>query len=160
MTHATTRIALAGEYLAASYLMRYCDSVILAPAGHRSDLILDHQGQLYKVQVKTTNSTYKRRGADYYRWEIRTSKRTQDNIRQNKMVRYGNGQIDMFCLVALPINKVFFIPYTEDGNQTEYAKTAKKLKEIDSKESLIKTLLTINKIPELEPLNDLTESSI
>jgi len=32
--------------------MRYCDSVILAPAGHRSDLILDHQGQLYKVQVK------------------------------------------------------------------------------------------------------------
>jgi hypothetical protein len=76
------------------------------------------------------------------------------------MVRYGNGQIDMFCLVALPINKVFFIPYTEDGNQTEYAKTAKKLKEIDSKESLIKTLLTINKIPELEPLNDLTESSI
>jgi len=107
MPHATTRIALAGEYLAASYLMRYCDSVILAPAGHRSDLILDHQGQLYKVQVKTTNSVYKRRGQDYYRWEIRTSKRTQDNIRQNKMVRYGNGQIDMFCLVALPIDKVF-----------------------------------------------------
>ncbi len=160
MTHSNMRIALAGEYLAASYLMRYCDSVILSPGGHRSDLILDHQGKLYKVQVKTTNSLYKRKKNNYYRWEIRTGKRTQDNIRQNKMVRYGNGQIDMFCLVALPINKVFFIPFTEDGAQTEYAKTAENLESIDSKESLIKTLLTINKIPELEPLNDLTESSI
>ena len=58
MSHVSARIALAGEYLAASYLMRFCDSVIIAPEGHKSDLILDHQGQLYKVQVKTTNSIY------------------------------------------------------------------------------------------------------
>ena len=160
MSESSARISLAGEYLAASYMLRYCDSVIPTPPGHKADLILDHDNVLYRVQVKTTNSVYTRRDSDYYRWELRTSKRTANNIRQNKMVRYGNGQIDMFCLVALPIDKVFFIPFTEDGNQTEYAKTANNLKKIDSKESLIKTLLTINKIPELEPLNDLTESSI
>ena len=46
MAHSTARISLAGEYLAASYMLRYCDSVIIAPEGHKSDLILDHQGQL------------------------------------------------------------------------------------------------------------------
>ena len=55
MPHSTARIALAGEYLAASYMLRYCDSVIMSPSNHRSDLILDHQGKLYRVQVKTTN---------------------------------------------------------------------------------------------------------
>jgi len=96
MSESSARISLAGEYLAASYLLRYCDSVILAPPGHRADLILDHDNNLYRVQVKTTNTVYIRRNKDFYRWELRTSKRTADNIRQNKVVRYGNGQIDMF----------------------------------------------------------------
>jgi hypothetical protein len=58
MSESSARISLAGEYLAASYLLRYCDSVILAPPGHRSDLILDHDNHLYRVQVKTTNTVY------------------------------------------------------------------------------------------------------
>ena len=92
MPHSTARIALAGEYLAASYMLRYCDSVIMSPSNHRSDLILDHQGKLYRVQVKTTNKIYKRAKTDYYRWEIRSGRRTSNNTRQNKMVRYGDGQ--------------------------------------------------------------------
>ena len=48
------RIALAGEYLAASYLLRFCDSVIQPPPGHKADLILDHNNNLYRVQVKAT----------------------------------------------------------------------------------------------------------
>ena len=88
MPHATTRIALAGEYLAASYLMRYCDSVILAPQAHRSDLILDHQNKLYRVQVKTSNSTYLRRGKDHYRWELRSGRRTAKKERQDSDERY------------------------------------------------------------------------
>jgi hypothetical protein len=75
MSHSTARISLAGEYLAASYKLRYCDSVIMSPSNHRSDLILDHQGQLYRVQVKTTNSTYSRRNKDFYRWELRSGRR-------------------------------------------------------------------------------------
>ena len=59
MSESSARISLAGEYLAASYLLRYCDSVILAPPGHRADLILDHDNNLYRVQVKTTNTIYK-----------------------------------------------------------------------------------------------------
>ena len=131
MPHATTRIALAGEYLAASYLLRYCDSVIQTPPGHRADIILEHDNALYRIQVKTTNTVYVRRDNDYYRWELRTSKRTANNIRQNKMVRYGNGQIDMFCFVALPINKVFFDVYDGTKNLTDVSKAIKTLNKID-----------------------------
>ena len=152
MSESSARISLAGEYLAASYLLRYCDSVILAPPSHRSDLILDHDNNLYRVQVKTTNTVYTRRNNDFYRWELRTSKRTADNIRQNKVVRYGNGQIDMFCFVALPINKVFFDVYDGTKNLTEVSKSIKSLDKIDSKDSLLQALLKINKTPELSPL--------
>ena len=155
MSHVSARVALAGEYLAASYLLRYCDSVILAPEGHKSDLILDHQGQLYRIQVKTTNSLYKKDDKDYYRWDFRSN---ADNKRKNKMLRYGSGQVDIFCLVALPLDKVFFLPFSEVENSV--AKTIDNLKKIDSKQSLIKTLLILNKIPELEPLDGITESSI
>ena len=108
MSHVSARIALAGEYLAASYLMRFCDSVIIAPEGHKADLILDHQGQLYKIQVKTTNSIYKKK----------------------------------------------------DKVENSIAKTRSSLNEINSEESLINSLLEINKIPNLEPIDATTESSI
>ena len=155
MSHVSVRIALAGEYLAASYLMRFCDSVIIAPEGHKSDLILDHQGQLYKVQVKTTNSIYKKRDNDYYRWDFRSN---ADNKRKNKMLRYGSGQVDIFCLVALPIDKVFFLSF--DKVENSIAKTISSLNEINSEESLINSLLEINKIPNLEPIDATTESDI
>jgi len=155
MSHVSARIALAGEYLAASYLMRFCDSVIIAPEGHKADLILDHQGQLYKIQVKTTNSIYKKKDNDYYRWDFRSN---ADNKRKNKMLRYGSGQVDIFCLVALPIDKVFFLSF--DKVENSIAKTISSLNEINSEESLINSLLEINKIPNLEPIDATTESSI
>src|SRR6056300_1566270 len=142
MSESSARISLAGEYLAASYLLRYCDSVIPTPPGHRADLILEHDNALYRIQVKTTNTVYVRRDNDYYRWELRTSKRTANNIRQNKMVRYGNGQIDMFC----------FVVYDGTKNLTEVSKSIKTLNKIDSKDSLLQALLKINKTPELSPL--------
>ena len=155
MSHVSARVALAGEYLAASYLMRFCDSVIIAPEGHKSDLILDHQGQLYKIQVKTTNSIYKKKDNDYYRWDFRSN---ADNKRKNKMLRYGSGQVDIFCLVALPIDKVFFLSF--DKVENSIAKTISSLNEINSEESLINSLLEINKIPNLEPIDATTESDI
>lgn len=153
MPHATTRIALAGEYLAASYLLRFCDSVILAPQAHRSDLILDHQNKLYRVQVKTTNSTYLRRGKDYYRWELRSGRRTAKKERQDSDERYGNGQIDLFSLVALPLDKVIFMPFNKEKNLTEFAKTEERLLEIDTKESLQACLDQANESPKLTPLD-------
>ena len=155
MSHSTARISLAGEYLAASYMLRFCDSVIIAPEGHKSDLILDHQGQLYKIQVKTTNSLYKKDGRDYYRWDFGSN---SDNKRKNKMLRYGSGQVDIFCLVALPLDKVFFLSFDEVKNSI--AKSIDNLKKIDSKESLLKCLLEVNKIPNLEPIDATTESNI
>jgi hypothetical protein len=155
MAHSTARISLAGEYLAASYMLRYCDSVIIAPEGHKSDLILDHQGQLYKIQVKTTNSIYKKKDVDYYRWDFRSN---ADNKRKNKMLRYGSGQVDIFCLVALPMDKVFFLSF--DEVQNSIAKSIDALNKIDSKESLLKCLLDVNKIPNLEPIDATTESNI
>ena len=96
MSHISARVALAGEYLAASYLMRFCDSVIIAPEGHKSDLILDHQGQLYKIQVKTNNSLYKKDGTDYNRWDFRSN---SDNKRKNKML-YMLKNMFTCCLIV------------------------------------------------------------
>ena len=58
----------------------------------------------------------------------------------------------MFCFVALPINNVFFDVYDGTKNLTEVSKTIKTLNKIDSKDSLLKALLKINKTPELSPL--------
>lgn len=149
MSHPSARVALAGEYLAASYLLKYCDSVILAPEGHKSDLILDHQGAFYRIQVKTTNSIYNKDGKEYYRWDLRSN---ADNNRKNKMLRYGSGKVDIFCMVALPIDKVFFLAFDEVENSV--AKTIENLQKIDSKESLRQSLSVVNKTPELNPINE------
>jgi len=155
MSHVSARVALAGEYLAASYLMRFFFFFIIAPEGHKADFLLDHQGQLYKIQVKTTNSLYKKDGKDYYRWDFRSN---ADNKRKNKMLRYGSGQVDIFCLVALPIDKVLFLPFGQVENSI--ARTIDSLNEVDSEETLLNSLLEINKIPNLEPINATTKSSI
>ena len=149
MSHLSARVALAGEYLAASYLLRYCDSVIPAPEGHKSDLILDHQGVFYRIQVKTTNSIYNKDGKEYYRWDLRSN---ADNNRKNKMLRYGSGKVDIFCMVALPIDKVFFLAFDEVENSV--AKTIENLQKIDSKESLRQSLSVVNKTPELNPIDE------
>ena len=74
------------------------------------------------------------------------------------MLRYGSGQVDIFCLVALPIDKVFFLSF--DKVENSIAKTISSLNEINSEESLINSLLEINKIPNLEPIDATTESDI
>jgi hypothetical protein len=100
------RVALAGEYLVASYLLRYCDSAILAPEGHTSDIILDHENKLYRIQVKTTNSIYHKRNQQYYRWNFRSNR---ESNRQSKEQRYGSGQIDIFVLWHCLLIKYFFL---------------------------------------------------
>ena len=74
------------------------------------------------------------------------------------MLRYGSGQVEIFCLVALPIDKVFFLSF--DKVENSIAKTISSLNEINSEESLINSLLEINKIPNLEPIDATTESDI
>ena len=74
------------------------------------------------------------------------------------MLRYGSGQVDIFCLVALPIDKVLFLPFGQVENSI--ARTIDSLNEIDSEETLLNSLLEINKIPNLEPIDATTKSSI
>lgn len=146
MSHPSARVALAGEYLTASFLVQYCDSVIIAPEGHKSDLILDHCGKLYRVQVKTTNSIYKKDNQDYFRWDFRSS-----YDRKAKSDRYRSNDVDFFALVALPRKFIFFVPLEDVTNSL--AKKVEELKNIDSVESLQTTLNIINKSPVLNPLD-------
>ena len=146
MSHPSARVALAGEYLTASFLVQYCDSVIIAPEGHKSDLILDHCGKLYRVQVKTTNSIYKKDNQDYFRWDFRSS-----YDRKSKNDRYRSNDVDFFALVALPRKFIFFVPLEAVTNSL--AKKVDELKNIDSVESLQTTLNIINKSPVLNPLD-------
>jgi len=146
MAHPSARVALAGEYLCASFLVQYCDSVIIAPEGHKSDLILDHCGKLYRVQVKTTNSVYKKDNQDYFRWDFRSS-----YDRKPKGERYRSNDVDFFGLVALPRKFIFFLPL--DSVTNSLAKRIDDLKTIDPVESLQNTLNVVNQSPILTPLD-------
>jgi hypothetical protein len=84
---------------------------------------------------------------------LRAGRRTAKKTRQDSQERYGDGQIDLFCFVALSIDKVIFMPFNSKKNLTEFAKTEDNLKAIDTETSLQDCLNYINKTPKLNPLD-------
>ena len=84
---------------------------------------------------------------------MRAGRRTTKKTRQDSHERYGDGQIDLFCFVALSIDKVIFMPFNSKKNLTEFAKTEDNLHAIDTETSLQDCLNYINKTPKLNPLD-------
>jgi hypothetical protein len=75
----------------------------------------------------------------------------RESNRQSKEQRYGSGQIDIFCFVALPLDKIFFLAYEETQNSV--AKTIDNIIAINTKDTLLQALEQANKPPKLKPLD-------
>jgi hypothetical protein len=141
-----SRIGRAGEHLVAFYLLQYCDSVILTNENSKADLILDHSDRLYKVQVKSTNSIWKHKGKEYYRWDFRPGRYRPDD---SEKIRYTASDVDIYALVAIPLGKVLFIPYNTD--MKSISKRIEDFDKLDTRESLEEALNIINHVPTLKP---------
>jgi hypothetical protein len=102
MPRATERIGRAGEYLAASFLSRISDTVMVVPHSSEADIIFEHENKLYKVQVKTKSKIDKHR----INWRFDMRRGSHSKVRG-----YDDGAIDIFAFVSLKyMNIIFSLP--------------------------------------------------
>jgi hypothetical protein len=139
------RIGLAGEYLAASHLARLFDDVFTAPSSSRFDFLCHKNNQNFKIQVKTTDSTFNHHGSDWVRWDIKKKKTNTKEYRT-----YDGEEVDIFAFVFLSRDKVIFEPNYNLGKT--YQKKVEYIKTVNSQESLNRSVNLI-----LEIKNNITE---
>jgi len=131
------RIGRAGEYLAASWLIRQLDEVFEASPSSRYDFLCTNQEFAYKVQVKTTSSSFDHHSSEWVRWDI--------NKKVNKVKKtYSQDEVDIFGFVYLPLNIVEFIPNYKLGKT--YQKKIEYLKDVDTLKSLRRSITIIDEI--------------
>lgn len=143
------QVGRAGEYLTASYLARYFDELFECPPQSRYDYLSVLDNVSYKIQVKTSASTFVKNSNDWVRWDI---KKKISN--KNKIFRtYDKDEVDIFAFVYLPLDKVIFLPNENLGKT--YQKKLEFVKGFNAVESLKTAIEIINILRERE--ND-TES--
>ena len=142
------QVGRAGEYLTASYLARHFDELFECPPQSRYDYLSVLDNISYKIQVKTSASTFIKNSNDWVRWDI---KKKISN--KNKMRLYGKDEVDIFAFVYLPLDKVIFLPNENLGKT--YQKKLEFVKGFNAVESLKTAIEIINILRERE--ND-TES--
>ena len=128
-------IGRAGEFLAASYLIRHLEEVFEAPPSARYDYLSQDQKNSYKIQVKTSASCFVHHSSDWVRWDI--------NKKVNKTKKtYNSEEVDIFAFVYLPLNIVEFLPNHKLGKT--YQKKVEYLKEVDTLKSLRRSITIID----------------
>lgn len=99
MNRKTESIGRQGEYLVAAFLSKYTPTVNVVPHGAEEDIVFKLNDRYYGCQVKTKSKKEKVRNG--WRFDLRRSGNTYD--------RYYRQSIDMFALVCLPKNKIYFL---------------------------------------------------
>ena len=131
------RMGRAGEYLAASWLIRQLDEVFEASPSSRYDFLCTDKDYAYKLQIKTTSSAFDHHSSEWVRWDI--------NKKVNKTKKtYTREEVDIFGFVYLPLNIVEFIPNYKLGKT--YQKKIEYLKEVDTLKSLRRSITIFNEI--------------
>ena len=133
----TQRIGRAGEYLAASFLIRHFEEVFEASPSSRYDFLAQSSSESYKIQVKTTESPFKHHSSTYVRWDIR---KKVNKIKKN----YSSAEVDIFAFVFLPDNIVEFVANYKIGNK--YQKKVEYLEDIDALKSLRRSITIVDEI--------------
>lgn len=111
MSRQSERVGRSGEYLVASLLSLYADTVLIVPHSAEPDIIFDVDHKLYKCQVKTQSKIRTHRVS----WEFDFRRGPFTKRRQ-----YEKDSIDVYALVALDPQKViFFFP---DGSKQKTIK--------------------------------------
>ena len=129
-----------GELIVKVYLSKYCDFVSSTNDNCSYDLILDQDGKLYRVEVKSANKTTTASGLRY---------RFQAN-RPKKSDLYMNCRPDIFALVFFPKERIYFSP---NINQRFYNFDQSPTVE-EQHQSLLDALFSINAVPTIKPLDD------
>jgi len=142
------QVGRAGEYLTASYLARYFDELFECPPQSRYDYLSVLDNISYKIQVKTSASTFIKNSNDWVRWDIKKKVSNKNTIRL-----YDKNEVDIFAFVYLPLDKVIFLPNENLGKT--YQKKLEFVKGFNAVESLKTAIEIINILRERE--ND-TES--
>ena len=142
------QVGRAGEYLTASYLARYFDELFECPPQSRYDYLSVLDNVSYKIQVKTSASTFVKNNNDWVRWDIKKKVSNKNTIRL-----YDKNEVDIFAFVFLPLDKVIFLPNENLGKT--YQKKLEFVKGFNAVESLKTAIEIIDILRERE--ND-TES--
>ena len=108
-------IGAAGEALAEFYLWQFCKNVMRSNGAASYDLVAEHSGNLWRVQVKTSRYTTHGKGNCRYRYEF---KRRFKESKRNKTTGYekvdwklyDSSDCDIYGLVAFEIKRVYFMP--------------------------------------------------
>ena len=99
MARQSERIGRSGEYLVASLLSLYADTVVIVPHSAEADIIFDVDHKLYKCQVKTQSKIRNHRVS--WEYDFRRGSFT-------KKRHYEKEAIDVYAMVALEPQKVMF----------------------------------------------------
>jgi len=137
------QVGRAGEYLTASYLARYFDELFECPPQSRYDYLSVLDNISYKIQVKTSASTFIKNSNDWVRWDIKKKVSNKNTIRL-----YDKNEVDIFAFVYLPLDKVIFLPNENLGKT--YQKKLEFVKGFNAVESLKTAIEIINILRERE----------
>ena len=99
MPRQSERVGRSGEYLVASLLSLYADTVVIVPHSAEADIIVDIDHKLYKCQVKTQSKIRNHRVS--WEYDFRRGSFT-------KKRHYEKDAIDVYAMVALEPQKVMF----------------------------------------------------
>jgi hypothetical protein len=111
MARQSERVGRSGEYLVASLLSLYSDTVMIVPHSAEADIIFDVDHKLYKCQVKTQSKIRNHRVS--WEYDFRRGSFT-------KKRHYEKDAIDVYALVALEPQKVMFV--LPDGSKQKTIK--------------------------------------
>ena len=111
MPRQSERVGRSGEYLVASLLSLYADTVVIVPHSAEADIIFDIDHKLYKCQVKTQSKIRNHRVS--WEYDFRRGSFT-------KKRHYEKDAIDVYALVALEPQKVMFV--LPDGSKQKTIK--------------------------------------
>ena len=100
MPRQSERVGRSGEYLVASILSLYSDTVVIVPHSAEADIIFEIDHKLYKCQVKTQSKIRNHRIS--WEYDFRRGSFT-------KKRHYEKNAIDVYALVALEPQKVMFV---------------------------------------------------
>jgi hypothetical protein len=125
MTRSTERIGRSGEYLTCSVLARETDTVTIMPHGSHADIIFEWENKMYRCQVKTVTHIEKSRSS----WRFDLRKGSHSKSRQ-----YKKNTIDIFALVNLKYQNVYFLPFN-NCKYLQYSVHDEPMKAVNSIES-------------------------
>ena len=125
MTRSTERIGRSGEYLTCSVIARETDTVTIMPHGSHADIIYEYDNQMYRCQVKTV--THIEKGRISWRFDLRKGS-------HSKTRKYQDNTIDVFALVNLKYQNVFFLPFN-NCKYLQYSVHDHVMKTVDSIQS-------------------------